>query len=276
MHPEMRPLGVGEALDAAIAICRRSYWPLVKIAALVMVPVQVLSTLLVLSAGGELTTFTFTTEGLNEPVGDDYGLTVVVTVVVLILSLLAMTIATAASTKLVADTYLAERGSAGESIRYAAHRAWALIGATLVAAVATVAGIYACLIPGVWLAVSWWVFIPILLIEGIGPMASLRRSLALTRARFFSTLGAMFVVFLFQETLSALFDIVGWIVLRSGPFGSGNVVVNSVLQGVATTLTLPVAAAAVVVWYFDLRVRSEGFDISMMIRGLDRAAVATP
>lgn len=275
MHPEMRPLGVGEALDAAIAICRRSYWPLVKIAALVTAPVQALSTLLILSAGGDGAAFTISTGGIDDPASDDYLVAVVAGVVVLVLALLAMTLATAASTRLVADTYLAEPGTAGGSIRYAARRIWALLGATVVAAVATVAGFYACLVPGIWLAVSWWVFIPALLVEGIGPMASLRRSLVLTRNRFFSTVGALVAVILFQETLSALFDLVGMIVLQSDPSGTGNIVVNSVLQGLATTLTLPVAAAAVVVWYFDLRVRSEGFDVWMMIRGLDRATVPT-
>lgn len=275
MHPEMRPLGVGEALDAAIAICRRSYWPLVKIAALVTAPVQALSTLLILSAGGDGAAFTISTGGIDDPASDDYLVAVVAGVVVLVLALLAMTLATAASTRLVADTYLAEPGTAGGSIRYAARRIWALLGATVVAAVATVAGFYACLVPGIWLAVSWWVFIPALLVEGIGPMASLRRSLVLTRNRFFSTAGALVAVILFQEVLSALFDLVGMIVLQSDPSGTGNIVVNSVLQGLATTLTLPVAAAAVVVWYFDLRVRSEGFDVWMMIRGLDRATVPT-
>ena len=48
--------------------------------------------------------------------------------------------------------------------------------------------------------------------------------------------------------------------------------------GIATTITLPFAAAALVVLYFDLRIRTEAFDVQMMIARLDasRAADAMP
>lgn len=277
MHQDMRPLGVGEALDAAIAVCTRSYRPLVTIAALVMLPVQALSTLVMMSAGvtaAPTGSFSYNISGAGEEV-TSAGATIAAVVIVSLLGLLANAVATAASTKLVADTYLAEPSTAGDSIRFAARRTAALLGAAALAALGIAIGLNFCALPGLWLAVAWSVYVPVLLVEGIGPVDALKRSFGLTRSRWFTTAALLFVTALLEQTLSLLLNGVGWLVLHSNPYDGAHQVLNGVVQGIATTLTLPISVAAVIVWYFDLRVRSEGFDVWMMIRRLDRVPASS-
>ena len=50
MVPELRPRGIGEMLDAAVALYRARFGRLVRITLAVIVPVQILNTIILLSA----------------------------------------------------------------------------------------------------------------------------------------------------------------------------------------------------------------------------------
>src|SRR5512132_3055533 len=50
MVPELRPRGIGEMLDAAVTIYRARFGALMRVALAVIIPVQVLTTLVYLSA----------------------------------------------------------------------------------------------------------------------------------------------------------------------------------------------------------------------------------
>ena len=101
-------------------------------------------------------------------------------------------------------------------------------------------------------------------------MAALGRSVRLVRHRYFPVMGIAvlmgLVSFLLSNALSALPQaIVGW----SGEWWPLLTVGNIV----STIVTMPFVAAATVLLYFDLRVRSEGLDIEMAAgRVFDRAA----
>ncbi|MEO8692020.1 MAG: hypothetical protein ABI658_00805 [Acidimicrobiales bacterium] len=105
---------------------------------------------------------------------------------------------------------------------------------------------------------------PVIGIENIGPVAAVRRSWALTRRHYkhtcaFALFGAS-VVFL----LGVLF---GWlpstIAAGLGDDGYGWVVVGLASVMFATITTAFIAIAAVI-FYLDLRVRSEGMDIEIL------------
>ena len=51
---------------------------------------------------------------------------------------------------------------------------------------------------------------------------------------------------------------------------SAEVIAQSIGTAIATVLTTPFLAAAVVALYFDLRIRAEGFDVQMMTAQLDQ------
>ena len=129
-----------------------------------------------------------------------------------------------------------------------------------------------------WLQVAWSVAIPVLMLERTSVFKALGRSFAQTKARFWLAFG---VVWLSQLLITALsFGLaagLGW-VIQSSDSATAEVIAQSVSSAIATTITLPFAAAALVVLYFDLRIRTEAFDVQMMIARLDasRAADAMP
>ena len=270
MVPELRPRSVGEVLDAAVRLYRARLGSLMLVSAVVLVPVSLLSMLVLLSALPDESTVGIST---NAPVFDtgasaaELGAILVTTV----LSALATTFVTAATTRIVADAYVGERAATGEAVRDTTSRVWPLIGLTLVVTVATTAGFFACVVPGVWLQVAWSVAIPAFMLERVGVFDALRRSFALTKVKFWLVVRRV----LAESTARAR--------AHRRPHGAVGVVDAIERQRRAPTSSCspsPTARrrssrcrsrpSAIVALYFDLRTRAEAFDVQMMIAGLDR------
>ncbi len=278
MLPELRPLGVGETLDAAVAVYRSRFWPLLRLTALVVLPVQALQTVVLLSSTPDSLTRGMTGTlgpGFDNP-SEEIWVYLAATVSAAVLGLLATALATAATTKLVSDTYLDEPTGPRESLRYAGRRFAAVVGASLATGILTVVGLILFVIPGVWLMVSWSVVIPALVVENAGVGRAMRRSFDLVKSRWWPMLGLLVTGQLLgsivQAVLAAVLEIV---VSPLGDGVTGSIVANGIAGGVGSVLTTPFVAAAFVIAYFDLRIRSEGFDVLVMIRNLDRASAPT-
>lgn len=278
MLPELRPLGVGETLDAAAAVYRRRFWPLLKLTAMVVLPVQALQTIVLLSSTPDSLTRGMTgtlAPGFEDP-SKEIWVYLAATVGAAVLGLLATALATAATTKLVADTYLDEPTGSRESLRYATKRFATIIGASLATGILIAMGTLACLIPGIWLMVSWSVVIPALVVENIGVGPAMRRSFALVKHRWWPMLGLLITGQLLGSIAQALIAAVLEIAVK--PLGegvTGSIAANGIAGGIGSVLTTPFVAAAFVIAYFDLRIRDEGFDVWVMIRHLDQAAAPT-
>lgn len=273
--PELRPLGVGETLDAAAAVYRRRFWPLLKLTAMVVIPVQVLQTIVILSSTPDSLTRGMTgalAPGYDDP-SKEIWVYLAATLSTAVLGLLATGLATAATTKFIADTYLDEPTGSSESLRYAARRFKTIIGASLATGVLIAIGTLACLVPGIWLMVSWSVVIPALVVENVGVGQAMRRSFALVKHRWWPMLGLLVTGQLLGSILQALIAAVLEIAVR--PLGdgvTGSIAANGIAGGIGSALTTPFVATTFVIAYFDLRIRDEGFDVWVMIRHLDRAA----
>lgn len=269
MIDNLRPRGVGEVLDAAVALYKSRFGALVRLTVLVVIPVQLLNVLVTLSTSP--TDVTFGVRGA-QPVYDNRDSVwtpLAGTLVVQVVLALSTAFVTAAVTRLVADTYLDLPADASGSRRLAVHRLPAVLGLAIVMGVLVLLGSLACGLPGIWLQVSWAVAMPALLLEDIGIRAALSRSFALTRSRWWQC----FSVYYLGSMLTGLVTL-GFTALLDGAInaavhGSAALAIAQGVSGTVTTaLTTPFIAAALVVLYFDMRVRAEGFDIQMALRRL--------
>jgi hypothetical protein len=276
--PELRPRSVGEVLDAAVLLYRARFGALMKAAAIVVIPLTVLILLIQLSALPD--EFTVGLTGEATPVygsHTDQLVALAAIVTTLFISAVMTTFVSAATTRIVADAYVGQPDD-GQALTDVRRRALPLIGLTIVSSVGVFGALFLCIIPGLWLQVAWSVAIPVLMLERTSVFKALGRSFAQTKARFWLAFG---VVWLSQLLITALsFGLaagLGW-VIQSSDSATAEVIAQSVSSAIATTITLPFAAAALVVLYFDLRIRTEAFDVQMMIARLDasRAADAMP
>jgi hypothetical protein len=144
------------------------------------------------------------------------------------------------------------RVSLVESLSVAFGRLLPIIGLSICVSVAVALGFLLLVVPGVMMLVMWYVATPACIVEGLGPIASMRRSSALTKGHGWAVFGMMMLIGLMA--------------------GIGGAVIKAVLglAGIAGLVTLGTlvwqggwgvfSAIFVVVTYHDLRVAKEGID----------------
>src|SRR4051812_1191178 len=189
--PALRPLGIGEILDVGIKIYFRNAWTLFRLVLFVVLPAQILSAVIRASAlpsgsdtfglGFGSSTDTVTT--------DDAWTAAVGFMVATIIGALAGKLAQAGCFRAVADAYLGEPVSWRESLRYALKRLPVVVGVTIVSTIFVAIGVIFCIVPGIYLWAGFYVAIPVVLVEGVGPFRALGRSRELVRGRWWGTFG---------------------------------------------------------------------------------------
>ena len=270
--PELRPLGIGEVLDAGIKIVWRNAAAMFWIVVPIVLPVQFLASLISVSAEDEQVGTVDPMTG--EIVYDDTETWILVTgfFAVALLGLLAVTLVTAACFKAVGDAYLGERPSAKSSLGYALRRAHSIIWVTILSWILIVIGVVFCIIPGVWLYVAFAVAVPVLLTEGVKGRKALGRSKNLISGRWWPA----FAIILLGAILTGIVSGVVAGLLEAASLTNADNDTVAILTGtvgdtVAAALTTPFSAAFVTVLYFDLRVRKEGFDLQLLAERLGLA-----
>jgi hypothetical protein len=261
---QLRPLGIGEILDAGIKIYRNKFATMLKAVAVVIVPVQVLNVLITLSLPD-----TSTTAGINTTSSDSEWAGVAALLLIFVINVVSSALAEAACLKAVSDTYLGTETDWRESLRFGFRRLGSLLWLTLIHGVIVLLGFAACVVPGVWLYVAWSVAVPVLLIEGTRGFGALRRSFNLVRRRWWPTAGILLLANLLATAVAAGIGLVALPLLFAGRDNEFVYdLANGTFGAVASILTIPFVAAVVAVIYFDLRVRKEGFDLQLLAERL--------
>jgi hypothetical protein len=255
--PVLRPLGVGEILDTALAVYRRHAFALWQIVAVVVALPAALNGALAVA------------QRQVHDSGGSQGSILLLVLLVQVVSLFAMFLATAAAYRLVADAYLGRPIDPAASLRFGLRRVGSVMLVSLLAGLGIFCGLILLVVPGLYLAVAWSIAIPVLLGENLRGRAALARSRSLVRSRFWQTAGVLFLSFLLAGIVAAVIALIVSAIASS----SGNDTVLFFDQGasslVADTLVLPFQVAVTTVLYIDLRVRKEGFDIQLLTHSLD-------
>jgi hypothetical protein len=125
-----------------------------------------------------------------------------------------------------------------------------------------------------FLALRYSLSIPALVLEGLTPGDSIRRSIELSQGR----LGRVFLM-----VICATLVAYAALVLFQGPFVAAAMfagletthgfwlnVLGAVAGTIGTTLTTPFLIIGLAVIYYDARIREEGFDLELSLAALDR------
>ena len=272
----LRPLGIGEILDNAIQVYRKNFVALVTMTAVAVVPIQIVSVLVNLSARPSSSNDTNTIGGFRFSTtptdGHDAAVRLAASLVVIVLSLIAGRLAIGACTRGVADAYLGGvPADPRASLRVALRSLGSLLWLEVLVIPAVLIGLAFCIVPGVWLWTSWLVATPVLLIEGARGTKAMRRSFQLVKPRWWPTfgLGVVAVLLTFVISTSVNLVLIGVIFSTRDTTSTAYIVIAGILGTVSSLLSTPLVASAYVILYFDLRVRSEGLDLRMVLSSLD-------
>ena len=280
---DLRPLSLGEVLDRTFSLYRRHFVLFLGIAALPHILV------LVLNLAQTLTQPAAVVAGRTPGLGSNLYAGGVLTLLTVIVQLFAYLFSQGGTVFAVSELYLGRATTIGESFRRMRSELGSLFGVLLFNSLIVFGAPVFCIIaaivlrtpslvflgfvlfmfPGIYLACRLMVCVPCALLENIGPRRSLERSFALTK----DSAGRAFVVYLLYIIL-----IWGAASLLTWPFAAGVVASQkdpvmlriwlALAQGgsfVAQVLVGPILTIATAVFYFDLRVRKEAFDLQLMM-----------
>jgi hypothetical protein len=293
-------MGLGEVLDGAFRLLRTNARSLVLVTAAFAVPLNFLTSFLTRDLLGGLTL----DEASSDPASAQTALEgssvdqIAGTVLSLLTTAIILPLVAGAISRIVAASYLGRTESAGDALRVLRRRGVALvvgwllvhviefgpaiavaIGMVLVAVAAGASGpgLVVLLLLSFLVALVWALMATVRLVavspaiveEGLGPIKGIRRSVGLTRGRFWSYLGIVVVSGLLASVLDGVLNtpsqIVGAIV---GLDGVGWVIVAAGAT-VAQLVTTPFIAIVATLVYFDGRIRREGLDLEMMAAELE-------
>jgi hypothetical protein len=116
----------------------------------------------------------------------------------------------------------------------------------------------------IYISVRWSLVVPAIMVEDLGPVQSIRRSWGLVQDYWWRTAGIGFLLYIIEAVISAgpVYVITGLTLVF---FRNMDPVALGAITGGITVLTtllyVPLELTAWTLYYFDQRVRKEGFDI---------------
>ncbi|MFZ0043169.1 MAG: hypothetical protein WAK93_17810 [Solirubrobacteraceae bacterium] len=263
---QLRPLGIGEVLDAAIKVYSRNALAMWKLVLAVIVPLAVIQEIVI---GISLPHGAFVHHGTLYTPNGQLSTPALGAIVEIVLGILGPLIVNAALVLFVVDAYIDHPLDWGKSLRAAAGRLGSLLWLAILNGVLVVLALILLIIPGIWLSIAWCVSMPALMFEHVGGVPALRRSFRLVRHRWWPTFAAVVVavimLFVVELIVGLIFSGIesGLGVNSTGPW----LVLNALSTIIRNLITYPFIAAVISVLYIDLRVRKEGLDLELLARG---------
>jgi len=245
---QLRPLSFGELLDGALVLLRRHFGLVLGIA--------------VVCEG--IPTAMDVYIGLTGGASQNPGLSLLDRLLTLVGSVLV----TGATVRVVSEAYLGRSPLFGDAIRFAGTRFGTILGANIMSGILTFLATLALVIPGIVVACGYSVAAEAAALESGSSSDALRRSWELTKGFRWKALalgvvsiGLILVVFVGAGVLGGIL----------GGVMGGLDVVLAVIAACVSLLIYPVISCVFTVFYYDLRVRKEGFDLEMLSRQLGLA-----
>jgi len=262
---DLRPLSLGDILDRTFSLYRRHFLLFVGIAGIPQLLVLVFSLARILFLWNPLDRLgTLGTLGTG-----DLGTGFLLLLVTLVIAVCAYLYSQGGTMLAISELYLGRTTTIAESLRNISDDIWSLLGVTILSGLAIFGAALLLIVPGIYVACRLLVSVPAALIEKRSPREALSRSFGLTK----DSAGRAFVILVLSVVLTyaaqGLLAIPASIALAAQVGGSGMarywLALTQVGSSIASILVTPILLIATAVFYFDLRVRKEGFDLQFMM-----------
>jgi hypothetical protein len=244
----IRPMELGDILDGAFKIYRARFVPLFLSALLPYLPMVI--------SGGFFAVALGTGASSAAAAG---GIAMLISVP---LMLIGFVIATGSITYIVSEAYQGRSADLGDGMRRALARGLPVTGTVVLSLLAIGVGLVLCIVPGVILGMMFFAAVPVVVLEGRGPIEAMQRSSDLSKG----ALGQIFVVLLVAGLISALpgygVSFLSMAATYAKPSPALDVV-SAVLRLLMNAVLAPFSSAAAVLLYYDRRIRTEAFDVQL-------------
>ena len=137
--------------------------------------------------------------------------------------------------------------------------------------IAEAVGFVLLILPGIavfcaalYLAVRWSLVVAAMMAEDIGPIRGLGRSWNLVSGSWWRTFGILLIVTILQLIITYGLGILFGLIAALVTTGDVQAAVTQIVGTILNAVVNPITTIAVVLLYFDLRVRKEGLDLDQL------------
>ena len=267
----LRPLEIGDLLDETFRMYRRHFLLFAGLSVILSIPSAALSGfsyfalfngLLQQTSPGEISASPQPNLGMLETLLVTYGIAALI--ILILVPFIYGAVAYAACESALGRPVTASGVLMGVLRRYFSLLGyWVLIG---------LMAILFCLLPlWIWIWVGWAVVMPVMFVENVGLVAAMSRSWRLVEGRWWRTFLIIFLLFVVYEVVRIALG--AYLALAQGLLQLlfPSVVIlwfTAATTVIVDSLVNPVIQIAIVLIYFDLRVRKEALDLFQLAQGV--------
>lgn len=255
---ELKPMGVGDIFDATFKLYKARFGAFLMIALVAYLPYSLIAAFyisqLVASLGSRTEPTMMSIIGPLIPV--------------LIMAFIVLPLCQSAMIFTVSETYLGRSLGVGQAYSRALPRLPRLLGANIIAGLVVVIGFICLIVPGIIFSL-WFVLVTaVVLLETSSATGSLGRSKSLMSGN----LGKGFLVLLVIGLLGWVYHVVLGMIM--GALAIKSVFLSQFISTLAEVVIFPIQVAPIILLYYDLRIRKEGFDLEQLAASLQSAETA--
>ena len=267
---DLRPLSLGEILDRTFSIYRRHFLLFLGITAIPQLLILALNLTQTLLTKMPASPQSAPVEQLQSAAsGGLVAFGIIGVLVGLVIYFVAYLFAQGGTVFAVSELYLGRTTTIGASLGRMRGQLGSLLGVLLLNGLAIMGAALFLIIPGIYVACRLITCVPAALLEDLGPRSSLERSFRLTKGYA----GRAFVIFflycilLYAAILLFMFPFLFVAGLAAKDPGMMRfwLALSQVGNSLAAVLVGPFLTIATAVYYYDLRVRKEAFDLQLMM-----------
>ncbi|HEY2548416.1 MAG TPA: hypothetical protein VGI46_20250 [Candidatus Acidoferrum sp.] len=273
---DLRPLSIGELLDRTFSLYRRNFLLFVGISAIphlfvLAVKLAQVSVMPVATGPGRFPQASDSLVG-SPGISGSFAAYGAIALLGVFVYLGALLFSQGGTVFAVSELYLGRETTIGQSFSRTKGEVGTLFGVLFLNGLVLLISFLLLIIPGIYMMCRLCVAVPAALLENLGPREALERSFALTK----DNAGRSFLIYLLYFAI-----LYAAVLLFAVPFGIGIAfshndptmvrtwsALTEVGSFVAEVLIAPILTIAMAIFYFDLRVRKEAFDIQMMMHPL--------
>lgn len=276
---DLRPLSLGEILDRTFSLYRNHFALFVGITAIPQLLVLAFSLL-----GGSIPGRTVKTVRVAAPAAAlpsfPTATAIILVIVGILIYLVVYLYAQGGTFFAVSEIYLGHTTTIRASLSRMRGHALKLLGVTILNGLVVGAATILLIIPGIYMACRLLTCVPAALFEDLGAGDSLTRSYELTKNEAGRGFVILLLYFVLSITASMLvvfpFQVMAGLSLKDPGMAHLWTVLMQVGNFLATVLVAPYITIATSIFYFDLRVRKEAFDLQLMLNASGNISASTP
>jgi hypothetical protein len=274
---ELRPMRIGDILDATFRLYRERFLTFLLIALVVYVPYSLLLASFpsfYAAPRSAIPQQSMDREGQMQEIDPTPQISAAPIVLhfvgLALFFVVLMPLCSAAMIHSISASYLGEDLTAGQSYGRATSRLLALVGTQFLTMLVIFLGMLACVVPGVIFSLWFLVIAPVVVLESKAGPSAMGRSKELMAGNLDKGLALGFVVgvlsWIIIFGLNKLTSLVPW------PHAS----IRLFVENLVPAILLPIQTAPWILLYYDLRIRKEAFDLQMLSEALGQPAMGEP